>query len=141
MKTESKKVGVWMDHSKACFVDLNPNPTMAGITYSEAEEQERINGESSEGVRLGNNRFTNNEHHRHNRKTDLMQKYFKNISTRLRDYDDILLFGSSKAKEELFNLLKSDRHFAEKKINLKTSTHLTENQMLAEVRQFFEVTE
>ena len=59
------------------------------------------------------------------------------LTDRLKNYDDIFLFGSTSAKDELYNKLKSDKHFADKTIKVKPADHLTENQMVAEVKKFF----
>jgi hypothetical protein len=61
------------------------------------------------------------------------------LADRLKNFDDILLFGSTHAKDELYNELKSDKHFDGKTINVKPADHLTENQMIAEVRKHFDL--
>ena len=59
---------------------------------------------------------------------------------KLADYqdDEVLLFGPTNAKTELYNLLKEDRHFNKHEIDIETSDNLTENQMRAFVKEHFE---
>ena len=44
--------------------------------------------------------------------------YYKKIGEAIRNYQDVLLFGPTTAKTELFNMLKADHHF--EKIKLST---------------------
>lgn len=132
-----RKVGVWLDHTQAHFIDLSKGPAIVETTYSDKESQVRFGGETGSATRLGNNRSTNNEHHQHNREQAHMKEYYNLLTDRLKNYDDIFLFGSTTAKDELYNKLKEDKHFADKTINVRPADHLTENQMVAEVKKFF----
>ncbi len=135
----NKPVGVWMDHSQAHFIDFAKGFPVVETVYSAQEEQVRFKGESGSATKLGNYRSGNNENHRHNRDQQLMQEYYKILSDRLKNYDNILLFGSTKAKEELYNYLKLNKQFEAKSITVKPADHLTENQMIAEVKKFFDL--
>jgi hypothetical protein len=133
----NKKVGVWLDHSKAYFVDFSKGPAVIETVYSDKETQMRFGGEHGNGTQMGKHRSTNNEHHQHNREQEHMHEYYHILADRLKNYDDIFLFGSTTAKDELYNNLKDDKHFAEKSITVKPADHLTENQMVAEAKKFF----
>ena len=128
-----------MDHSLAHFIDFTKGLPVVETVYSAQEEQVRFKGESGSATKLGNHRSSNSESHLHNRAQQLKQEYYKVLSDRLKNYDDILLFGSTKAKEELYNQLKKDRVFEAKSITVKSADHLTENQMIAEVKKFFDL--
>ena len=132
-----RKTGVWLDHSQAHFIDVSKGPAIVVTIYSDKESQVRFSGEEGTGTRLGNNRSTNSEHHKHNRQQDIMQEYYRVLADRLKNFDDIFLFGSTTAKDELYNKLKADKQFADKTINVRPADHLTENQMVAEVKKFF----
>jgi peptide subunit release factor 1 (eRF1) len=140
MKTNfDRKTGVWVDHSQAHFIDLSEGPAIVETVYSDKESQVRFKGETGGGTQLGNKRSTNSEHHTHNREQEIMQEYYHLLMDRLKNYDDIFLFGSTTAKDELYNHLKVDKHFSDKIINVRSADHLTENQMVAEVKKFFNV--
>lgn len=136
MKTNSQ-IGLWLDHSQAHFIDFSKGPAVVETTYSNIESQVRFRGEEGAGTRLGNNRFSINEHHLHNRKQELLHTYYHMLADRLKKYDNILLFGATHAKDELYNRLKDDKAFADKSITVKRTDHLTENQMIAEAKKFF----
>lgn len=133
----NKKVGVWLDHSQAHFIDFSKGPVIIETAYSDKESQVRFDGEHGNETHLGNNCSTNSEHHQHNREQNHMHEYYGLLTNRLKNYDDIFLFGSTTAKDELYNKLKSDKHFDNKTINVKPANHLTENQMVAEAKKFF----
>ena len=134
-----KKIGVWLDHVKAHFVDLNKGPAIVETIFSAKDTNLRIPGESGDGTRLGDNRSTNNEYHKHNRLQEQIDEYYRILTNRLESYDDIYLFGPTTAKDELNNILKANKHFAAKTINIEPSEQLTENQLVAKVKHFFNV--
>ena len=134
-----KRVGVWLDHSKAHFIDLSQGPAIVETAFSSKESEVRYQGETGNGTLLGNNRATNSESHAHNRAQEIMQEYYHVLTDRLKNYDDILLFGAGGAKDELYNKLSTDKHFADKNIRVETADKLTENQMVARVKTYFNV--
>jgi hypothetical protein len=137
MINPEKKIGVWMDHQHAFLIELKKQDEVIETVNSEMESQLRYAGESGDGIRMGNNRSTNNEHHRHQREQDIRHSYFKKLEDKLKKYDDIYLFGSSTAKDELFNLMKENAHFDGKMISVETADEMTENQMVERVKDFF----
>jgi stalled ribosome rescue protein Dom34 len=133
----ARRIGIWLDHAKAHFIDISKGPAIIETVFSDKESEIRYKGESANGTLLGNNRATNNEHHKHNRERLIMDEYYRVLIDRLKNYDDILLFGPTSAKEELHNKLSADKHFANKAITIAPADQLTENQMVATVRDFF----
>ncbi len=133
-----RKIGLWLDHTKAHFIDLSKGPAIVETTFSDKESEVRYKGESATGTLLGNNRATNSEHHKHNRERLIMDEYYHILIDRLKNYDDIFLFGPTSAKDELNNKLIADKHFADKSITITPADQLTENQMVAAVRTFFD---
>ncbi len=57
----------------------------------------------------------------------------------IKDYDEILLYGSTNARMELLNILQTDLHFLKVKIETKPGNTMTENQGNAFVRDYFPV--
>jgi len=55
----------------------------------------------------------------------------------IKNYDEVLLFGPSEAKAELYNILKAEHQFTKIKIEIKQTDKLTENQQHAFVRDYF----
>jgi hypothetical protein len=63
------------------------------------------------------------------------------LSLIIKDFDEVVLFGPTSAKTELFNLLRKDRNFGKIKIEVKNADKLTENQLSAFVKEHFETIE
>ncbi|WP_158841023.1 hypothetical protein [Polaribacter sp. L3A8] len=73
-----------------------------------------------------------------NTEQDQLSDFFKRISAVLKDYTEVLLFGPTNAKSELYILLKEDKHFNKIKIDVETTDNLTENKMHEFVKEYFE---
>ncbi len=115
-----KRAGIWIDHREAIFITDKSG---------EFAIQEKIKSEEYHG-RKGEN--TSN-----NAKRNVDRKYHKELSNHLMNYDEIYLFGPGTSQEELLNFLHEDLHFKNKKITLGTADHITDPQMVAQVRDFF----
>jgi len=124
MKT-SKKLGIWMDHTMAHIIELNNNSTASNTIESLSLQGEKQN-------------FGKDESLKHNTEQDQLSDYFKRLSAVIRDYPEVILFGPTNAKTELFNLLKEDKQFVNIKIEIETTDYLTENQMHTFVKEHFE---
>ena len=81
--------------------------------------------------------FHKGESHLHNKEQHLQQKYYNEIGDAVLDFDNVLLFGPTDAKTELFNVLMESNRFGHIKLKVKTSDRLTENQQLAFVNNYF----
>jgi hypothetical protein len=139
MKKSIKKIGLWLDHVDAHFIELEDGQEIFETINSEKESLNRIKGESGNGIKMGNFRSTNNEHQVQMRENEILSDYYKNIAKRLEDFDEIFIFGASTAKDELTNLLRKNKHFDDKLIHTESSDHITKNQMIARVRSFFKL--
>ena len=122
MKQNDQKqaAGVWVDHQKAVII------TKEAGEYAVKETIEAPGAFISDS-----------EQHRNNAKHGDMISYFKSLAGHLEPYDQILLFGTGIAQEQFHNYLKEDAKFKGKQITLETSGHLTDHQMVAKVREFF----
>jgi len=139
MKKPVKKIGLWLDHVDAHFIEIEDGQEHFETIHSRKESLLRMKGESGNGIKMGNYRSTNNEHRVQMRENEIMSDYFKGIEKRLQNYDEIFIFGASTAKDELYNLLRTNKHFDGKLIHTESSDHLTKNQMIARVRAFFKM--
>ncbi len=120
-----KHLGIWMDHSNAHLLDAS-NEQMVATTIKSAfthQEKERT--------------LNKGEYMMHNAEQQEQHAYYKELGDAIKKYDSILLFGPTKAKEELVNILKQDRHFEKIKIDVKHADKMTENQQHAFVRNHF----
>lgn len=124
MKT-MKLLGIWMDHSIAHLMEFSNN-TISSLTI-EAESFIR----EDEGINWKDESLIQNKE-----KIDL-SKYFDRLIQVIKDYDEVLLFGPTDAKRELFNLIDAIPNLDMIKITIKTVDKMTDNQQQAFVREFF----
>jgi hypothetical protein len=121
----TKKLGVWMDHSNAFIMELKNDTIVTSIVESEYSHQE-----SQTNIYKGEKLIHKKEQH-------LQLSYYKKLGEIIRNYDDVILFGPTDAKNELFNLIKNDHLFTEIAIKVKQSDKLSEQQMQTFVREYF----
>lgn len=124
---EKKVVGVWMDHQHA-FVISTSNRSKGG----EYDVIHKINRSGHEEDNFKNERVELSK------ETLELKKYFKAIAAEIIHDDAIFIFGPGKAQEEFKNMLKDDHHFDSKDIKLGTSDKITNNQMIAKVKDHFD---
>ena len=82
--------------------------------------------------------FGKDESLKHNTEQDQLAEYFKRLSTVIKGYPEVILFGPTNAKTELYNVLKEDSYFNNIKIDIETTDNLTKSQMHAFVKEHFE---
>jgi hypothetical protein len=123
-----KKLGIWMDHSNAHlmdFISTGGEETVVGSMLTHQEKDHSVG--SSENV------IHNKEHHQ-------QADFYKKLGDEIRNYDEVLLFGPTNAKAELFNTLKTDHRFENIKIEVQQADKMTENQQHAFVKEYFSKT-
>jgi stalled ribosome rescue protein Dom34 len=73
----------------------------------------------------------------HNKEQHQQNEYYEKIGEEIRKYDNVLLFGPTNAKSELYNILKKNHLFNDIKITLQQTDKLTAHQKIACVKDFF----
>ncbi len=121
----TKNLGIWMDHSHAQIIDFtqdsNETKTIASSFTHDVKEQSMSKG----------------EHLAHNKEQHQQSDFYKKIGAVIKNYDHVLLFGPTDAKQELFNALSTDHNFEKIKIEVKSADKMTENQQHAFVKDYF----
>lgn len=122
---KNKRMGIWMDHSNAFLMELIDDKIISNIVISEAGHSEKdFNLYKSEKLI-------------HKKEQHLQSGYYKKLSELIRDFQEVVIFGPTDAKTELFNLLKTDHLFENIKIDISHSDKMTENQRHTFVREYF----
>jgi stalled ribosome rescue protein Dom34 len=120
-----KRLGIWMDHSSAHLTEYSNDPVAIKIITSkfthEDKEHSLVKGESL---------MHKKEQHKH-------AEYYKEIGEAIKDYDEVILFGPTDAKVELYNILRSDHLFSGIKIETKQADKMTEYQQHAFIKEYF----
>jgi hypothetical protein len=123
--TTDKKLGIWMDHANAHLMEFTADPahtkTITSTFIHEHKESTLSKGETQ----------------MHNKEQHQQADYYKKLGEVIRNYKDVILFGPTDAKVELFNILRADHRFAEIKIAVKQADKLSDNQQHQFVREHF----
>ena len=125
MKSSKIKLGVWMDHTTAHIIEIENNTITSNTIESLSIKGNRQNFGADESLKQ-------------NTEQDQLSEFFKRISVVIHDYSEVLIFGPTNAKTELHNLLKEDTQFNDINIDIETTDYLTENQMHAFVKEYFD---
>ncbi len=123
-KQAIQHAGVWLDGHHATIIANAPgNESEDFVVEARVESPDILKGGS--------------EHTFNQTKQADTSHYFKAVSEKLRQYDEILVFGPGKAQEQLHNFLNADGHFKNKKITIGSADKLSDHQMIERVRDFF----
>ncbi|MEI6817642.1 MAG: hypothetical protein WCL14_13615 [Bacteroidota bacterium] len=120
-----KYLGICMDHSNAHLIEFKDDSGESKTIESKFKHQEK---EHSIGK---------SEQLMHNKEQHEQSEYYNKLGEVIKRYDDVLLFGPTQAKDELFNLLRKDHQFEKINIRVEHSDKLTENQEHAFVKKYF----
>ena len=122
MKTNNN-LGIWMDHSTANLMDRIPKNNRSINSDFTASTKEEALGKSESLM--------------HNKRQQMHEAYYKEISEEIKKYNHVLLFGPTNAKVELHNYLKKDSHFNNTKIDVESADKMTDNEKDAFVKNHF----
>ena len=125
MKT-TKYLGIWMDHSTAHLMEL----TNGTIVSNTVESQPKLQVKEED-------LYYKDESHILNKEQNQLSAYYKKLSDVILDYEVVVLFGPTDAKNELLNLLLDNHLFDKIKIEIKMTDKMTENQRHAFVKEYF----
>jgi len=120
-----RRIGIWMDHSIAHLIEFSNAPfeiQTIESTFTQEDKKESLS--KSESVM-------------HNKENQLLKSYYKKIAEVIKNYKEVMLFGPTDAKTELFHILSDDYRYAKIKIEIKNTDKMTRNEMHAYVNDYF----
>ena len=124
MKTVGQ-LGIYMDHSTAIFLELKDD----AITH--LTESSGFSHENKEFA------LSRSEQIMHNKENQKQAQFYKKLGDKIRNFQEVLLFGPTDAKSELFNLLKTNHFFDKIKIEVKGADKMDESQLDVFVKEYF----
>ena len=120
-----KRLGIWIDHLTANIMELSNDKVITVTLDSTPAFPDQI-----QNLRL-------DERLMHNKENNEQSDFYEKLSYIIKNYDEVLLFGPTEAKTELFNLLKDNRRFEKIKISVEPTDKITENQQHAFLKNFY----
>jgi hypothetical protein len=118
-------LGIWMDHQSAHLMEFTTDPIATKTIDSKFTHEVKEDAlDKGEGLM----------HHKEQQETGA---YYKELGEVIRAYDQVILFGPTEAKVELFNRLRKDHRFDEINIKIEPAGKMTTNQQHAFVKAYF----
>jgi hypothetical protein len=131
-------IGIWIDTNQAVVINLsNGNQTVKTIE-SNIDTRERIPGESKKYGRFGGQYLTY-EKNRENKKIAQTNHFLKVLLTEIEDCDTVVLFGPSIMKTIFEKEIKNNQNLIGKLVKVFDADSMTENQMVAWVKDFYKI--
>jgi hypothetical protein len=121
----AKKIGIWMDHEHAHLTEFTVDPLISKTITSEFTKE--VKEES----------LSNGENHMHVKEQHKQSEYYKKLGEVMKQYKEVLLFGPTNAKAELFNTLCDNHLFKDIKIKVEQTDKMSEHQMHAYIKKHF----
>lgn len=113
------KLGIWMDHSNAHLIEFKIEESPLSTNTSTIKNED-VDDSLSKGENLMNNK-----------KQQHQAAFYKKLEAAILHYEEVILFGPTDAKTELYNILQADHRFEKIKIEVQSADKMTENQKLA----------
>ena len=132
-----KLFGLWVDHEKAIIVSLIDGSHKVTHVESDIEGRFRLKGGSRSNTPYGIQSATS-ESKRDFRYSKHLNIYFQHIIDLLKDAKHIFIFGPGEAKIELKKEIEKNNVFLDKISDIETTDKLTEPQIVAKVKKYFE---
>ncbi|WP_199119166.1 hypothetical protein [Pedobacter sp. ASV28] len=123
--TTSTKLGIWMDHSIANLIEFQDAPMLTKTLECKFTHQEK-----EEAIKRGENTM-------HTKEQGEQAAYYKQLAEIIRNYEEVILFGPTDAKVELYHTFRDDHLFSKIKVEIRQADKMTENQQHAFVRKYF----
>jgi hypothetical protein len=123
--SNARSLGIWMDHSVANLIEYS----------TEVMKTKTI--ESTFTPLVKKDSLEKSENLMHNKEQHQQADFYKTLGETIKDYEEVLLFGPTDAKTELYNLLKADHHFDKIRITVMTTDKMSEPQQHAFVKKHF----
>lgn len=129
--------GIWIDTKKAVIVSLTGSNHEVKTIQSAIESRERIPGEARAFSRFGF-QFLDFGKKKKNRLANEKREYLKKVLAEIKNVTEIILFGPAGMKIELKKLIQENTALASKLKAVENSDSITENQIVAWVKNYYQ---
>ena len=92
-------IGIWMDHSIANLMEFTIDPIETKTIESPFTHQEKEDG------------LVKSESLMHNKEQHEQKAFYKHLEKIISGYTEVILFGPTDAKVELYNIIKADHRY------------------------------
>lgn len=122
----TKRIGVWMDYSVARLIEFTSNQNFK-VTVVESNA---TGLDTQEGLQHSENVLNN-------KISRTLSAYYKELIELVKNYDEIVLFGPTKAKLELYNMIREDHKYDHLKIETKSADKMSYQEQHEFIQEYF----
>lgn len=133
-----KRAGLWIDRERAFILIIINGEESISIIESGAEAHIRALGGSRSATPYAPQDVAPERKIEEKRKRHLRQ-YYKRIIGIIQDSDEIVIFGPGEAKLELKKEIEKSKVMREKIVGIESADKMTERQMRAWIKTFFNI--
>jgi len=133
----TKNIGLWIDHETTFIVIISNGDSKIQKIGSKVESHIKTLGGARTASPYGPQDVATERKLERKRKQHLHQYYQKVIGA-IKDADHIFIFGPGAAKSELEKQMGKSKALSAKIVGIEPSDKMTEGQMIAKVKNFFE---
>ena len=129
----NRNIGLWIDHKQAFLIWHDSKKVE--VIPSNLEPRTHSSG----GSRIGGNYNQNLDSElRHNDHYNIhLNKYYEKVIATIQNADSIFIMGPGEAKLEFEKAIKKHKALIKKILRIETADKMTENQMVARVKEYF----
>ena len=134
-----KQTGIWIDTSKAIIVSLHDGKDHMKEIESDIDNSVYHDKEGDKGTFSGSNHHHgDNETRFEERKKNQMNQFLKDVIDHVKSADELYIFGPAEAKTKLKQKLNDKCPIEASKLKaVEVADHMTHNQIVAQVKQFY----
>lgn len=131
----NQNIGLWIDHKQAFLIWQDRKKVE--VIPSNLEPRTHSSG----GARIGGryNQRVDSELRFNDRYNQHLSKYYEKVIATIHNANSIFIMGPGEAKLELKKEIQRHKDLIEKLIRVETADKMTQNQMIARVREFFSI--
>jgi hypothetical protein len=137
MTNSKKQTGVWIDGKKAILVSLDQKGHNVQEIISHIEDSQHHEKQAEKGAFMGHQHL-NHERTFEERKRHQVHSFLREVITSLDGVTDLYICGPSELKIHLKTEVEADRALDKTIRAIDACEQMTENQLVAKVRRFFE---
>lgn len=134
-----KQTGMWIDGSKAVIISLIDGKEQVDRVEAEIENRVHHFADGDAGVYMGS-RHLMPEKRIHERERHQLDQYLEAVLDKVKSADELYVFGPAETRVALQHKLDTDKSYKYLAARLRAvepADHMTRNQIVARVKEFF----
>lgn len=131
-----KFIGLWIDHARCHIVLLNEKEEHI-VKIESLVDGNHGSSASHRFSDISNSADAAFEGKIQERRKHQLHRYYQDIIHSIKEADRIFIFGPGEAKTELEKEIKKIKEFQSKILTIESTDKMSDNQIVAKIRQFF----